>query len=163
MKTWYIAFKCFAVNFTKHWCRRKEYKTVTWNLAITETVTCIIKIETVMSIMYCRKWHLHTATETSTSIFSTKIITHIFAAETFNCIIPPETVTCIIIAEPQNLNNCNRRCHLHNCCRICQLHSSNRNCHLQNRLQKLSLAEKVTVRDSFSYNKEIEGMSKHQV
>ena len=30
-------------------------------------------------------------------------------------------------------------------------------------IQKLSLAEMVPVRDSFSYNKEIEPMSKHQV
>ena len=30
-------------------------------------------------------------------------------------------------------------------------------------MQKLSLPEMVPVRDSFSYNKEIEQMSKHQV
>ena len=36
-------------------------------------------------------------------------------------------------------------------------------CHLQNWLQKFSLAEIVTVRDRFSYNKEIEWMSKDQV
>ena len=30
-------------------------------------------------------------------------------------------------------------------------------------IQKLSLVEMVPVRDSFSYNKEIEPMSKHQV
>ena len=32
-----------------------------------------------------------------------------------------------------------------------------------NYIQKLSLAEMVAFRDSFSYNKEIEPMSKHQV
>ena len=36
------------------------------------------------------------------------------------------------------------------------------NCYLQNWLQKLSLEEIVTARDFFSYNKETDGMSKHQ-
>ena len=120
-------------------------------------------------------------------MISIKIVTHIFAAETFtcisvaetsNCIIATETVTFIsatkrstnisvaestthiITIESQNLNNCNRRWHLHNCCRKRQLHSSDRNCHLQNWLQKLLLAEMVTVRYRFSYNKEIEWISK---
>ena len=130
------------------------------------------------------------ATETPTWIISIIIVTHIFAAETFTCIGVAETSNSIIAIETvtfitktkrstkisvaesttsiiaighQNLHNCNRRWHLHNCYRKCQLHSSNRNCHLHNWLQKLSLAEMVTVRDHFSYNKEIEGMSKNQV
>ena len=109
-------------------------------------------------------------TETPTCIISIKIITHIFAAETFICItsnyiIATETFTFITVTkrstnicvaesttnitaiEPQNLHNSNRHWHLHNCYGKCQLHSSNRNCHLQNWLQKLSLAEMVTVRD----------------
>ena len=65
--------------------------------------------------------------------------------------------------EPQNLLNCNTPFHLHNCYRKCQLHSFNRNCHLQSRLTKFSLEEMVSVRYSFSYFKEIEGMSKDQV
>ena len=129
------------------------------------------------------------ATETPTCIISIKIVIHIFDAKTFicinpaetsNCIITTETVTCIveterstnvtvtesnndvIAIEHQNLHNCNRRWHPPNYYRKYQLHSSNRNCHLQNWLQKLSLAEMVPVRDSFSYNKEIKQMSKHQ-
>ena len=144
-------------------------------------------IETVMCIMHCRKYN---PTETLTCIITIKIVTHIFAAETLTCISAAETsnyiiatetvtwiiaterstnitvtesTTCIIAIEPQKLHNCNSYCHLHNCYRKCLLHSSNRNCHLQKWLQKLSLAEMVPLRDSFSYNKEIEGMSKHQV
>ena len=128
--------------------------------------------------------------ETPTCIISKKIVTHVFAAETFTCISVAETsnytiatktvilitetkistsisvaesTTSIIAIGPQNPHNCNRRWHQHNCYRKCQLHSSNRNCHLQNWLQKLSLAEMVTARDRFSYNKEIEWMSKDQV
>ena len=107
-----------------------------------------------------------------------KIDTHILTAQISDCIIATETVicmivtersstvtestTCTIVIEPQNLHNYNRCCHLHNCYRKCRLHSSNRNCHLQNWLQKPSLSEMVPVRDSFSYNKEIEWISKHQ-
>ena len=71
--------------------------------------------------------------------------------------------TLIITIEPQNLHKCNRNYHLNNCCRKSQLHSYNRNYHLENCLQKISLAEMAPVRDTFSYNKEIEQMSKHQV
>ena len=45
----------------------------------------------------------------------------------------------------------------------CHTHGYNGNYHQQNWLQKLSLAEMVTVRDRFSYNKEIEWISKDQV
>ena len=44
----------------------------------------------------------------------------------------------------------------------CHVHGYSENCHLQNWVQKLSLAEMVTVRDHFSFNKEIERMSKDQ-
>ena len=61
----------FSDQFYEKWLsvRRKEYKIVTWNyhlhncitvtFLLTETVTCIITIETVMSMMYCRKYHPH--------------------------------------------------------------------------------------------------------
>ena len=172
MQTWYIDFKCFAVNLQNVGLRERNIKllleTFTY-VAITETVTCAIKIETVMWIMHCRKCHLHNYNRDSylrsyngifTHIFASETVTCISAAETFNCIITTETVTCIIIIEAQNLHNCSRRCHLHNCYRKCQLPSSNRTCHLQNWLQKLSLEELITVRDSCCYNKEIKGMSK---
>ena len=54
------------------------------------------------------------------------------------------------------LHNCKRHWHLHNCYTKSQLHSSNRHCHLQNWPQKLSLAEMVPAKDSFSCNQEIE-------
>ena len=147
------------------------HKTVTY-IASTETVTCIITIEIVMCIMHCRNYHLHDCSRDSHVHNFKKIVTHLFAAETFTCInatkrstniIVEESTTDIIAIALQNLHNCNRRWDLHNCYGKCQLHSSNRNCHLQNWLQKLSLAEMVTVRDRFSYNKEIEWMSKDQV
>ena len=169
---------------------RKEYKVATWSCHIHgyNGNNHIITIEKVMCIMHCRKYHLHDCNRKS-DLYNFNIVTHIFAAEIFtcisvaetsNCIIATETVTFItatkrstnlsvaesttniIAIETQNLNNCNRNWHLHNCCRKRQLHSSNRNCHLQDWLQKLSLAEMVTVRDRFSYNKEIEWMSKDQ-
>ena len=122
-----------------------------------------------MWIMHCGKCDLHIYNRDSylrsynglfTLIFASETVTCVSAAETFNCIITTETVTCIIVIEPQNLHNCNRRCHLHNCYRKCQLPSSNRTCLLQNWLQKFSLEELITVRDSCCYNKEIKGMSK---
>ena len=156
-------------------------------IAIIKTVICTIWIETVMCIIHCRKYHLHNCNPDSTCIITIKIFAHIFAAETFtctsttetsNCMNGTETVTCIIATErstnismtesttcitgiePQELHNCNRCCHQHEYYRKCQLHSCNRNCHLQNWPQKLLLAEMVPVRDSFSYNKEVEWMAK---
>ena len=159
-------------------------------VATTETATCIITIEIVMCIMLCRKYHLrgcnidsylHNFNKNCHPDICCRNFLCINLAKTFNCIIAPETVTFIIATkrstnisvkenatniiakQPQNQNNCHRRWHLHNCYRKCQLHSSSRNCHLQNWLQKLSIAEMVTVRDCCSYNKEIESMSKNQV
>ena len=59
---------------------KSSLETVTYK-AIAQTVTCIITIETVMYIMYCRKYHLRSPTESPTCI-KIKIVTHIFAAET---------------------------------------------------------------------------------
>ena len=140
-----------------------------------ETGTCIIKTEIVMCLMHCRKYHLHDCNRDSHVHNFKKTVTHIFAAEIFTCISAAETSNCTIATEtdifitatrrstnvsvaeistniitikPQNLHNCNRLWHLLNCYGKCQLHSSNRNCHL---IQKLSIAEVVTVKDRFSY------------
>ena len=127
------------------------------------------------------------ATDTPTYIISKKIFTRIFAWEIFSCISVAETSNCIIATaifitairrstnistaestsniiaiEPQNQHNCNRYWHLHKFYGKCQLHSSNISCHLQNWLQKLLIADIVTFRDRFSYNKEIEWMTKDQ-
>ena len=135
--------------------------------------------------MQCRKYHLHKCNRDShlhnynnnchphirwrnchlhlNCIIATEIVTSLIATKRSINTTVKESTTCMIAMQPQDLHNCNRLCHLHNCYRKCQFHSSNRNCHLQNWLQKLSLAEMVPMRDSFSYSKEIELMSKHQV
>ena len=141
------------VNFLKIGCQRKEFKIVTWNCNLHSYNRN--RIETVMQIMYCRKYHLHSVQQTPTFIMTIKIVTHIFTAETATCIGAAKTSNCIGATEAVT-------------CMIgtdikCQLLSSNRNCHLQNWLQKHSLAEMVPVRDSFSYNLEIEHFGKHQV
>ena len=52
------------------------------HIAVTEMVTCIITIETVMHIMHCRKYHLHNCSRDSPiCIITIKVVTHIFAAE----------------------------------------------------------------------------------
>ena len=71
-----------------------------------------------------------------------------------------ESPTCIVAMEPQNLHNCNR-------CVICIIAiesvsyivpAETATCRIDY-IQTLTLAEMVPVRDSFSYNKEIELMS----
>ena len=128
-------------------------------MATMETITCIITIEIVMCIMQCRKY-----------IFDVDIFTGICVAETSNCIIATETVTLITatkrytnisVAESTTNIIAIEHQNLHNCYRKYQLNSFNRNHHLQNWLQKLSVAEMVTVRDRFSYSKEIEWISKY--
>ena len=120
-------------------------------MVIKERLACIVTIKTVMCIMHCRKYHLHTAyaTETSICIITTKIVTYIFAAETVTCIcaaktynwiIATETVTCIIATE-RSTSIPVTKYHLKTCinstdvvtCIIaikCHLHSFNRNFHL---------------------------------
>ena len=117
-------------------------ETVTY-ITITETVTSMITIETIVCIMQKipPAWF---ARGTRTCIIAIKIVTHILtaetitcisAAETFNYIIATKTITCMIATErstnmavtesttsmiaiePQNLHNCNRHCLWHNCYR----------------------------------------------
>ena len=169
---------------------RKEYKIVSWNCQLhsynkNSHLHNLNRNSHVHNTL--QKYHLHNCNPDSTCIITIKMFAHIFAAETFtctsttetsNCMNGTETVTCIIATErstnismtesttcitgiePQELHNCNRCCHQHEYYRKCQLHSCNRNCHLQNWPQKLLLAEMVPVRDSFSYNKEVEWMAK---
>ena len=84
--------------------------TVTY-IAIKERVTFIITIDTVISIMHCRKYHQHNCSRDShldnhikivTHIFAAKTITCICAAETSNCITATETVTSITVTEKPN-------------------------------------------------------------
>ena len=169
MQIWYNALYLLMLSsqFYEKWLSVRErnikllLETVTY-IATTETVTCITTIELVMCIMHCRKYYLHHCNRGIHLHSFNKNVSHIFAAETFTCINVAKTSNCIVATkrstkknesnpnitaiEPQKLNNCYRKC---------QLHSSNRNCHPQNWLQKSSLAEMVTVRDPFSYNKEI--------
>ena len=184
MQTWYNAFH-FSGQFYEKWMSVRE-SNINWLLeavmymATTETATCIITTEIVMCIMHCRKYHLHDCNRDHLHNFN-KIVTHIFAAKIFTSISVADTSSCITATETVAFITATKRStnisaaesttnitaiehqNLHNCYRKCQLHSSNRNCHLQNCLQKLSLAEMVTVRDCFSYTKNIEWISKHQV
>ena len=87
---------CFG-QFYEKWVsvREKNIKllleTVNY-IAITETVTCIITIETVMYIMHWRKYHLHNCNRDShLPIITITIVTHIFAVETVTCISAAET------------------------------------------------------------------------
>ena len=124
-----------------------------------------------MCIMHCRKYHFHDCNRDShvhnlnkncyphiccwnfhlhkcyrNCIIATETVTFITASKRSTNISAAESTTNIIAMEPKNLHNCYRKC---------QLHSSNRNRHLQNWLQKLSLAEMMTVRDQFSFFKKI--------
>ena len=134
-----------------------------------------------MCIMHCRKYHLHNCNK-DFHLHNDNKNCHLhiccrnmspaYVLQKPNYITETETVTWIIVRERStnipvtesniwNLSKCNRRCHLHSCHRyIDQWHSYSRNCHLQKWPQKLSLAEKVPVWDSFIYNKEIKQMSK---
>ena len=129
----------------------------------TDTPTCIISIKIVTHIFAANIFTSISVAETSHCIIATETVTFITAKKGFTNISVAESTTNIIVIEHQNLHNCNRSWHLHNCYRKCLLHSSNRNCQLQNWLQKLSLADTVTVRDHFSYNKKIEWISRDQV
>ena len=183
----------FSCQFYEKWLpvRERNIKLLLESvicIAIAETVTLILQEKqlcTAESTTYI------VATEIPTCINTIKIVTQIFDAETVTCInaaktsnsiIATETVTCMIITErstnititestickvaiePQNLQIA-----LDVVTCIIAIESvsymvptETSTCRI-NYIQKLSLAEMVSVRDSFSYNKEIEQMSKHQV
>ena len=105
--------------------------------------------------------------EAPTCIITIKIITHIFAAETvtcicaaetFNCIITTETVTCIIMIEAQNLHNCKRHCITEIKSVSCIVPTETAELTTQTFIWRTGNSQRF-----FSYNKEIEGASKHQV
>ena len=137
----------------------------------------------VETVVHCSKYHLHSCNKTLTCINTIKIVTHIFDAETVTCISAAETsnwinstetvtcmiaterstnitvtesITCIVATEPQNLHKLavERGSYI--------VPTETATCRIDY-IQKLSLAEMVAFRDYFSYIKEIEPISKHQV
>ena len=95
------------------------------------------------------------ATETVTCMIATERSTNITVIETTTCIVAIEphklaklqdVVTCIIAIKSV----------------CCIVPTESATCRIDY-IQKSLLAEMLPVRDSFSYNKEIEPMSKYQV
>ena len=94
----------FFGQFYENWVsvREKNLKlllgTVTYK-AITETVPCIITIETVMSIMHCRKSHLPNYNKNCHPYICCRNCHLHQLCRASNCIIATETVICIIATE----------------------------------------------------------------
>ena len=150
-------------------------------IAIKERLTCIITLDTVTYIMHCRKYDLlNYKRDSHLHNYNKNYHPHICCS---NCHLH-------MCYRNVYLYNCNRNSHLLNCYRKTHQHTSNRKYHiktcknapdvvtciiaiesvgclvnsrnyqLQSWLQKLSLAEMVSVWDYLIYNKEIKRMSK---
>ena len=113
MQTWYV-FQ-FSGQFYEKWMSVIErninllLEAVTY-MAATETATCIITIEIVISIMHCRKYHLRDCNRGSRlHNFNKNCHSHI----------------------------CCRNFHWHECSRNLKLHDCNTNSHLHNCKKKI--------------------------
>ena len=113
-----------------------DAETVTW-MSAAETSNCIIVTKTVTCMIAAEKSNSITVTESAIFIFVIEPQTSIIAADVVTCITTIESVSYIVPIETVT-------------CRI-------------DYIKKLLLAEMVAVRNSFSYNKEIERISKQQV
>ena len=157
-------------------------------IAINETVTCILQrkqlctaesttciaakeaptykntMKIVIYIVNPENATYISAAESYNSMIATETVTYMTVIERSSNITVIETTTCIVAIEPQNLDNRSRRFHLHNSIKSVSfiVPTETTTCRIDY-IQKLSLEEIVPARDSFSYNREIEPMSKYQV